>query len=61
MNYKLAFVYNLLKIFLSNKPSKSTINLNKTIINEKLYTIDREKQAALLFNKSPNKYPMGMK
>lgn len=59
MNYKLAFVYNLLKIFLSNKPSKSTINLNKTIINEKLYTIDREKQA--LFNKSPNKYPMGMK
>ena len=53
-------IIDILKSFLSLKLNKTVNKPSKTIINEKLYTIDREKQP-LLFNKSPNKYPMGMK
>jgi hypothetical protein len=61
MNYKLAFIYNLLKIISRQqiiKPSKSLM-----IIPKKTPVGSLEQPDTKLFNKSPSKYtyPMGMK
>lgn len=61
MNYRLAFVYNLLKIISQQKriqPPKSLM-----IIPKKTAVSSLEQPDPKLFNKSPSKYtyPMGMK
>ncbi len=59
MNYKLAFVYNLLRIFSQPKKRQPSEIIKKI---ENSYCLDR-KEDPKLFNKSPNKYkyPMGQK
>jgi len=58
MNYKLAFIYNLLKI--SQRKNFKAVQINKESTKQPLVTKEHEPK---LFNKSPSKYtyPMGMK
>jgi hypothetical protein len=58
MNYKLAFIYNLLKISLRKK--YQPVQINKESTKQPLVIREHEPK---LFNKSPSKYtyPMGMK
>lgn len=59
MNYKLTFVYNLLRIFSHHKKSQPSEIIKKI---KNCYCIERQEDPKL-FNKSPNKYkyPMGQK